>query len=125
GTSENADKVNVPTFGQCFQGLVNDMRTDLGMPNLPFIIGDWEAGAQGKFLPSLPESQMIITQLHAAVPMVQPAVLIPTDGLPIQNPDPASGTDGVHHYNFAGHKGWGERGIMLLKTAGWAPWATP
>jgi hypothetical protein len=125
GTSENADKMNVPMFGQCLQGVVSDMRTDLGMPNLPFIIGDWEAGAQGNFLPSLPESQAIITQLHAAVPLVQPAVLIPTDGLPIEDPDPASGTAGVHHYNYEGHKGWAERGIMLIKTSGLAPWSIP
>jgi hypothetical protein len=125
GESEMADKINLPTFGQCLAGVISDMRTDLGMPNLPVLIGDWEAGAQGMFLPSLPEPMSVIMQLHATVPLVQPSVLIPTDGLPMQDPDPASGTSGIHHFNYAGHKGWGERGIMLLKTAGLAPWSSP
>jgi Carbohydrate esterase, sialic acid-specific acetylesterase len=125
GTSEFADMSHASTFGPCLTGVVTDMRTDLGMPNLPVLLGDWEAGAMGKFLPSTAFAQSIIMQIHSTAAAVQPAVLIPTDGLAIQNPDPAAGTDGVHHYNFAGHKGWGERGISLLKMSGWAPWSIP
>jgi hypothetical protein len=125
GTSEFADMAHSSTFGQCLTGVVTDMRTDLGMPNLPVLLGDWEAGAMGKFLPTTVFAQSIIAQIHSTAAAVQPAAVIPTDGLAIQNPDPAAGTDGVHHYNFAGHKGWGERGITLLKMSGWAPWSIP
>ena len=113
------------TFGPCLTGVVTDMRTDLGMPNLPVLLGDWEAGAMGKFLPTTDFAKNIIAQIHSTAAAVQPAAVIPTDGLAIQDPDPAAGTDGVHHYNFAGHKGWGERGITLLKMSGWAPWSIP
>jgi hypothetical protein len=125
GTSEFADMGHVSTFGTCLTGVVTDMRTDLGMPKLPVLLGDWEAGAMGKFLPTTAFAVSVIAQIHSTVAAVQPAAVIPTDGLAIQNPDPAAGTDGVHHYNFAGHKAWGERGINLLKTSGWAPWAIP
>jgi hypothetical protein len=125
GTSEFADMGHVSTFGTCLTGVVNDMRTDLGMPTLPVLLGDWEAGAQGKFLPTTAFAMSVIAQIKSTAAAVPPAAIIPTDGLAIQNPDPAAGTDGVHHYNFAGHKAWGERGIMLLKSSGWAPWALP
>jgi hypothetical protein len=122
GTSEFADMTHVTTFGQCLAGVVTDMRTDLGLPNLPALIGDWEAGAQGKFLPTTTFATSVIAQIHSTVPSVAPAVLIPTDGLEMQNPDP-DGQGGIHHYDFAGHQGWGQRGINLLMTSGFAPWA--
>jgi hypothetical protein len=125
GTSEFADMGHVSTFGTCLTGVVTDMRADLGMPALPVLLGDWEAGALGKFLPTTDFAKGVIAQIRSTVAAVQPAAVIPTDGLAIQNPDPAAGTDGVHHYNYAGHKAWGERGVMLLKTSGWAPWAIP
>ena len=125
GTGEYADTGHVSTFGQCLTGVVTDMRTDLGMPNLPVLLGDWEAGALGMFVPTTDFAKSVIAQIHSTAAAVQPAAVIPTDGLPIQNPDPAANGQGPHHYNYAGHKGWGERGIALLKSSGWAPWALP
>jgi hypothetical protein len=124
GTSEFGDMTHVTTFGQCLTGVVTDMRTDLGMPNLPVLIGDWEAGATDKFLPTTAFAVSVIAQIHSTVTAVPPAALIPTDGLAMQDPD-ADGQGGIHHFNFAGHQGWGMRGIGLLMSSGWAPWAAP
>ena len=44
------------------------------------------------------------------------AVVIPTDGLPMQDD---------HHYDMQGHKIWADRGVALLVSQGWAPWAAP
>jgi hypothetical protein len=125
GTAEFADTGHVSTFGQCLTSVVTSMRTDLGMPKLPVLLGDWEMGAMGKFLPTTDFAKSVIAQIKTTAAAVQPAAIIPTDGLAIQDPDPAANGEGVHHYNYAGHKGWGERGVALLKTGGWAPWALP
>jgi hypothetical protein len=61
---------------------------------------------------------VIIPQLEALPSRISRAVLIPSDGLPI-NP-----LDG-HHYDLTGHKLWAERGIELLEAKGLAPWAAP
>jgi hypothetical protein len=116
GLSEVNDAASNDRFGDCMVGLASDMRADLGEPGLPFLIGDWEAGARGDVAPSTPTGQVIIPQLRALPGRIPRSVLIPTDGLPI-NP-----RDG-HHYDLTGHKLWAERGIALLRAAGLAPWA--
>jgi hypothetical protein len=125
GTAEFMDQAHASTFGQCLAGVVTDMRTDLGEPTLPALLGDWEALAQGQYVPTTDFAKNILAQIHSAAMAVPPAAVIPTDGRAIQEADPAAGTGGPHHYNFVGYQGWGQRGIGLLMTSGWAPWATP
>jgi|HubBroStandDraft_1064217.scaffolds.fasta_scaffold62295_3 hypothetical protein len=123
GTSEFADMTHASTFGQCLAQVVTDMRTDLGEPNLPALIGDWEMGSTGMFLPTTAFAMSIIAQIHQAAAAIPAAQVIPTDGLEMENPDSDS-QGGIHHYDFAGHKGWAERGFDLAYQAGWTPWAT-
>ena len=47
--------------------------------------------------------------------MVERAVLVPTDGLPMQD---------NHHFNMAGHKQWAECAFELLAQKNLLPWAT-
>jgi hypothetical protein len=116
GIAELKDKVNVGTFDQCMEGLASDMRGDLQEPNLPFLVGDWEAGATGlSFSPTLPFPMEVMAKLRTAVAIIPRSKLIPTDMVPMEDD---------HHYNFAGHKLWAERGFSLMKQAGWTPWAT-
>jgi hypothetical protein len=122
GIAEFADQAHATTFGTCLQGVINDMRTDLGEPTIPAVIGDWEMGSNGKFLPTTTFAVSIIAQIHSATTAVTPSVLIPTDGVPMQDPDP-DGEGGLHHFNYAGHKMWAERGFDLLTKAGLTPWA--
>jgi hypothetical protein len=99
-------------------GVANDMRADLGEPELPFLVGDWEMEARGADGVSYTSSlgMTIGTQMRMLPMRISRTVLIPTDGLPT-NP-----RDG-YHYNLTGHKMWAERGLGLLKMNGWAPWA--
>jgi Carbohydrate esterase, sialic acid-specific acetylesterase len=122
GTSEFADQPHATTFGTCLQGVITDMRTDLGDATIPAAIGDWEMGSTGKFLPTTAFAVSIISQIHSATAAVPPSVLIPTDGDPMQDPD-ADGEGGLHHFNMAGHKMWAEHGFDLLTKAGLTPWA--
>lgn len=117
GLSEDNDPANNSRFGDCMVAMASEMRGDLGEPDLPFLFGDWEAGAQGDFTTSNKTAKVVIPQLRALPTRVPHAVVIPTEGLPI-NP-----LDG-HHYDLTGHKLWAERGLALLKMKGWIPWAT-
>ena len=109
GLSEVNDASNNSRFGDCMVGVANDMRADLGEPDLPFLVGDWEE-ARGGVSRSSGTGRQIIPQLEALPMRISRSVLIPSEGLPI-NP-----LDG-HHYDLTGHKLWAERGISLLKTA--------
>jgi hypothetical protein len=118
GLSEDNDGPNNARFGDCMVAIANDMRRDLDAPDLPFVMGDWEAGAQGDLAPTSEVGQIVVPQLHALPDRIPRSVLIPTDGLPI------NALDG-HHYNLAGHKMWAERGMALLKAKDLMPWAVP
>jgi hypothetical protein len=118
GLSEDNDGPNNARFGDCMVAIANDMRRDLDAPDLPFVMGDWEAGAQGDLAPTSEVGQIVVPQLHALPDRIPRSVLIPTEGLPI------NALDG-HHYNLAGHKMWAERGMALLKAKDWMPWAAP
>ena len=118
GLSEVNDRSNASTFGDCMAGIASDMRGDLGEPELPFVFGDWEEGAEDGLAPDSSTGRIIVPQLRALPMRVPRSVVIPTDGLPM-NP-----LDG-HHYDLTGHKLWGERGIALLRMNALAPWAAP
>jgi hypothetical protein len=118
GLSEDNDGPNNARFGDCMVAVANDMRRDLGEPDLPFVMGDWEAGAEGDLAPTSSVGQIVVPQLHALPDRIPRSVLIPTEGLPI------NALDG-HHYDLEGHKLWAERGMALLKMKGWMPWAAP
>jgi hypothetical protein len=115
GQSEhNATAAMQSAFGDCMMGVAADMRGDLGEPDLPFVMGDYEANLTKPGIePTSPFGKAIITQLRALPGKMNHAALIPTDGLPMQDD---------HHYNMAGHKEWAARGFQLLREHGWAPW---
>jgi hypothetical protein len=116
GQSEINDASNNRAFGDCMVGVASDMRTDLGEPELPFVVGDWEEEATGSLTTSSSTGRIIIPQLRALPMRITRSVLIATDGLPM-NP-----LDG-QHYDLTGYKLWAERGFALLKMNGWMPWA--
>jgi hypothetical protein len=109
------DNDNIPRFNECLAGIAREMRADLGDPNIPFLMGDWEAGATGAFSPTQPYAPPTREQLRIAAERIPRAGLIPSEGLPM--------TDD-HHYNLVGYKLWAERGFDILKMKDLIPWAT-
>jgi hypothetical protein len=116
GQSEINDASNNSRFGDCMVGIANDMRSDLGEPELPFVVGDWEEEAEGSLDTSSSTARVIIPQMRALPMRITRSVLIATDKLPM-NP-----LDG-QHYDLTGYKLWAERGFDLLTKEGWTPWA--
>jgi hypothetical protein len=118
GQSEINDGSNLSRFGDCMVGVANDMRSDLGEPNLPFVVGDWEAEARGSLTTMSSTAQVVIPQMRDLPMRIPRSVLIPTEGLPINPLD-------RQHYDLTGYKQWAERGLALLKMNGWATWMAP
>jgi len=106
---------NLPRFHACLEGIAAEMRADLGEPDLPFLMGDWEAGARGAFDPSRDYAVVTREQLRIANQNIPRSGLIATDGLPMADD---------HHYDLEGYKLWVERGFAILSQGGWLPWAT-
>jgi hypothetical protein len=115
GQSEhNATAAMQNAFGDCMMGVAADMRSDLGEADLPFVMGDYEAGlTKAGIEPTSVFGKSIITQLRSLPGKMTRATLIPTDGIQMEDD---------HHYNMAGHKEWAARGFGLLREHGWAPW---
>jgi hypothetical protein len=115
GTTERHLDVSAQTgFADCMARVAADMRGDLGDPEIPFIMSDFEMEATGDTSPTLPYAKIIIAQLRVAQMKIPRAALIPTEML---------GMEGSHHFNMAGHREWGLRGVQIMKDMGWAPWA--
>lgn len=108
------DKPNLPRSHECMEAVANDMRTDLDDPTIPFIMGDWELGATGRFDPDLPAAVTARAQLRIAQTNIARSGIVPTDGLPMSDD---------HHFDLTGYKMWAERAFGLIAAGGWAAWA--
>jgi hypothetical protein len=115
GTSErHLDVATQNAFSSCMAEIASAMRADLGDPEIPFLMSDFEMEATGDTSPDLPYAKIIIQQLRQAQMTIPRSAIIPTEKL---------GMDGSHHFNLAGYRDFGLRGVQILQQQGWAPWA--
>jgi hypothetical protein len=103
------------SFADCLAGIAQDVREDLGEPNLPLMVGDWNQGGMGIYAPGSQYGVIVRPQIQMVPGKTTHAAVIPTDGLPMEDD---------RHLNMMGHKMWAERGYKLMSDKGWAPWAT-
>jgi hypothetical protein len=109
------DRTKLATSHECYEGLAAEMRADLGDPDIPFLMGDWEMGATGRFSPNTHDAMIAREQLRVAQRNIPMSAIIPTDNLPMSD---------NHHFDLVGYKLWAERAFALIDEGGWAPWAT-
>jgi hypothetical protein len=116
GQSEhNASIGQQKSFADCLAAVASDMRGDLGEADLPFMLGEYEAGLTKPGIePTSAFGTAIIAQIKMVPDKVTRAALIPTNGVSMQDD---------HHYNLAGHKLWSQRAVQILVDRGWAPWS--
>jgi hypothetical protein len=103
------------SLGDCLAGIAKDIREDLGDPNIPLLVGDWNAGGTDIYAPNSMYGVIARPQIQMVPSKTTRAAVIPTTGLPMEDD---------RHLNMAGHKMWAERGYQLMSDMGWAPWAT-
>jgi hypothetical protein len=95
--------------------LIKDLRADLGMPNLPFIMGGYEAGATGDFALSLPLPAIIDAQIKLIPGKLPTSAVVDSKGIAMLD---------EHHYSAdKGQPEWAKRAIALIQSNKWFPGA--
>lgn len=100
-------------FSNDVSELVRDMRRDLAMPDLPFIMGEYEAGATGDFSPRLPMPAAVDAEIK----------LIPSK-LPFSGTVSSVGVTMLDDHHYSGDKGqpeFAKRIIALIQAKSFFP----
>lgn len=112
-TERHGTAADISGFSSCINQLVTAIRKDVGRPDLPLLISDYEQQATGALAVSSAFAQSIIPEIHKIPSVVSNSTLVPTDGLTMQDD---------HHFDFDGHKLWIQRVLQIMKDKGWFPW---
>ncbi len=101
-------------FANCINTLVTAIRNDVGEPNLPAVMNDYEVEGTGEFVVGGAVANAIRPQIAMCPTVVKTFALVSAQGLGMQDD---------HHFNLDGHRTWVQRALMTFKQNGWAPWA--
>jgi hypothetical protein len=113
-TERHGTSADISGYSDCINKLVTAIRNDVGRPDLPLLITDYEQEATGYLAVGQAFPNSIIPEIHKIPMVVSNSALVPTDGLGMQDD---------HHFDFDGHKLWISRVLQIMKDKGWAPWA--
>jgi hypothetical protein len=100
-------------YAQCINKLATAIRKDVGVPDLPVILNDYEVEATGELAVGTPEYNAIAPQIKQCPTVVSNLALIPCDGL---------GMEDDHHFNLDGHFTYVQRAMMTMQQKGWFKW---
>jgi hypothetical protein len=101
-------------FSDDLAQLAKDLRADLGEPNLPFIMGGYEAGASGSFALTKPLPAIIDAQIKLLPSKLPLSGVVDSKGITMLDD---------HHYvaNGNGQPIWAQRAVALIQTNKWFP----
>jgi hypothetical protein len=100
-------------FSSDISQLIKDMRTDLNEPNLPFLMGEYEAGATGTFSTTLPLPGIIASETKLIPTKLNLAATVDSKGISMLDD---------HHYTAdKGQPEWAKRAVAIIKTKAWFP----
>jgi hypothetical protein len=113
-TERHGTAADISGYSNCINQLVTAIRKDVGRPDLPLLITDYEQEATGLLAVGQSFPNSIIPEIRKIPTVVSNSALVPTDAL---------GMEDDHHFNFDGHKLWIQRLLQIMKDKGWFPWA--
>jgi hypothetical protein len=114
-TERHGTAADISGYPECINKLVTAIRNDVGEPDLPLLITDYEQEATGTELGINSDfAKTMIPQIKRIPTVVSRSALVNTEKLGMQDD---------HHFNLDGHKEWSRRALDILKSKGWAPWA--
>jgi hypothetical protein len=100
-------------FSDDIASLAKFIRRDLGMPNLPFIMGEYEAGASGSFSTTLPLPAIIAEQTKLVPSKLSVSATVNSVGIEMLDD---------HHYTAnKGQPEWAKRAIAQIQANKWFP----
>jgi hypothetical protein len=120
-TERHGTAADIANYPQCIGTLATAIRKDLGEPNLPLLLNDYEMGATGPNNPTSAFALAIRPKILQVPSVVSNAVIIPTDNPIVQIENDMSTTD-EHHFSLGGHKEYVRRVLQTMKDKGWFPW---
>jgi hypothetical protein len=107
GWDDGCTDDNTNAFDVNFTSMAHQMRIDLSMPKLPFVVSQQEVG-------------------HGCNNSIQPTLIDKTNNIPnllttsaiVQSSGPYVDD---HHYNTAGLNKWADSAVVLIQRMGWGP----
>jgi len=113
-TERHGTAADVNGFPDCINTLVSAIRNDVGEPNLPALMNDYEVEAKGEFVVNGDVYNAIYPQIQKTPSVVSKFALVSAATLAMQDD---------HHFNFDGQRTWAQRALKTMKDKGWFPWA--
>ncbi|MDB5105921.1 MAG: hypothetical protein JWP91_3610 [Fibrobacteres bacterium] len=94
-------------FSDDITELVKDIRRDLAMPNLPFVMGEYEAGATAEFSPTLLLPGIIQAQTRLIPGKLPFSALVDSKGIAM--------LDNHHYTGDKGQQEWARRAVAVIQ----------
>lgn len=113
-TERHGTAADVNGFPDCINTLVSAIRKDVGEPNLPALMNDYEVEAKGEFVVNGDVYNAIYPQIQKTPSVVSNFALVSAATLDMQDD---------HHFNFDGQRTWAQRALKMMKDKGWFLWA--
>ncbi len=114
-TEYHTGSQGLASTGDCILGIINEVRADLGVPDLPLLVGDWNEDGTGIYAPNGEYGRIVRPQLRMLPERDPRSAVIPTVGLSMEDD---------RHLNMAGQKLWAERAFMIMADRAFLPWAS-
>jgi hypothetical protein len=113
-TERHGTDQDISNYPNCINSLVTAVRNDVGEPNLPLLITDYEMESTGAELsPTGAFAQQIIPRIAMIPTVVSNSAIVPTEDIAMQDD---------HHFNLDGQKEWSRRVLDIMQQKGWFPW---
>ena len=80
-TEYHTGSQGLASTGDCILGIINEVRADLGVPDLPLMVGDWNEDGTGIYAPSGEYGRIVRPQLRMLPERDPRSAVIPTVGL--------------------------------------------
>jgi hypothetical protein len=113
-TERHGSAADLQGFPNCINTLVTAIRNDIGEPNLPALMNDYEVDGSGEFIVTGAVATAIMPQITKVPSVVSNFALVSADGI---------GMEDDHHFNFDGQRMWVQRAFQTMKDKGWRFWA--
>ena len=115
-TERHGSEADRTGFANCINELTTAIRNDVGAPDLPMLINDYEVEGTGEFAVGGEVANAIIPQIAKIPSTVTNSALVSAEGLGMQD---------NHHFNLDGHRVWVQRALTTMQEKGWFTWTQP
>lgn len=115
-TERHGTEADRTGFPDCINELTTAIRNDVGAPDIPLLINDYEVEGTDEFEVGGAVANAIMPQIARIPSTVLNSALVSSEGLGMQDD---------HHFNLDGQREWAQRAMATLQEKSWFPWTQP